>query len=289
MPATDPDTQQALADALQAVLRPLAELVIAQGLPFAVVQETLKRTLVDAARDGQPDPTARRMVSRISNATGLSRREVTRLCEGTPRGDVRPRSLASELFAHWTTARPYRHRDGSPRVLPRTGAAPSFEALARSLTRDVHPRSLLDEMLRLGLVLHDPDRDTVALQRSAFVPAGDVARMLGFLSDNVGDHLKAAVHNVLSDGQTHFEQAVFADELSEESIQAAGVLVREQWQALIDATVPRLREMLADDEAQDRPRPWRVRIGLYSFNEATASPTPARTSKAGRPARKTKE
>ena len=53
------------------------------------------------------------------------------------------------------------------------------------------------------------------------MPRGDAGRMLGFLGDNVGDHLSAAVANVLGDGRRHFEQAVFADELSAQSLEAA--------------------------------------------------------------------
>ena len=266
--------QQALLEALSAVLRPLARLAVAQGLPFAAVEELLKRGFVQAAREAQPDPTAQRMVSRISTATGINRREVTRLCESEPSEAARPRSLAAEVFAHWTTAREYRDRHGAPRVLPRQGKVPSFEALAQRVTRDVHPRSLLDELLRLGLAAHDAQRDTVTLQRNAFVPRGDAMRMLGFLGDNVGDHLGAAVHNVITEGQPHFEQAVFADELSDESLQQVRALVRSQWQALIDAMVPKLEQMIADDLAHDRVRDQRVRIGLYAYNETMVAATP---------------
>ena len=277
MPAEASDVdprQQALLEALSAVLRPLARLAVAQGLPFAAVEELLKRGFVQAAREAQPDPTAQRMVSRISTATGINRREVTRLCESEPSEAARPRSLAAEVFAHWTTAREYRDRRGAPRVLPRQGKVPSFEALAQRVTRDVHPRSLLDELLRLGLAAHDAQLDTVTLQRNAFVPRGDAMRMLGFLGDNVGDHLGAAVHNVITEGQPHFEQAVFADELSDESLQQVRALVRSQWQALIDAMVPKLEQMIADDLAHDRVRDQRVRIGLYAYNETMVAATP---------------
>jgi hypothetical protein len=292
MSGTPPDDrQQALYEALRAVLRPLADLAIAQGVPYTAAQELLKRTFVDAAREAQPDPTAQRMISRISTATGITRREVTRLCETEPGTDVRPRSLINELFAHWTTAREYRDRRGVPRTLPRTGPEPSFEALAQSLTRDVHPRSLLDELLRLGVATHDPQRDTVTLQRDAFVPRGDAVRMLRFLGDNVGDHLKAAVHNVLTDGKRHFEQAVFADELSAESIEKARALVRQQWQALIDALVPPLEQLVAEDEALNRVRHQRLRIGLYAFNETMSAPamTAAPTIAVRRTKRKRKD
>ena len=54
------------------------------------------------------------------------------------------------VFAHSRpTTLPHARR--APRALPRVGPAPSFESLAQEVTRDVHPRALLEELLRLKL------------------------------------------------------------------------------------------------------------------------------------------
>ena len=262
---TDPEPQQALAAALAAVLRPSARLAIAGGLAFAQAVELFKRAFVEAAQGDFASAVGR--VSRISTATGLNRREVTRLLAAQPRAAaVRSRSIAAEVFAHWTTASAFRSRRGMPRVLPRQGPGASFEALAQSVTTDVHPRSILEELMRLGLATHDTARDTVALVRDAYVPRGDALRMLGFLGDNVGDHLDAAVDNVLGDGHRHFEQAVFADDLSAESMAQVRVLVTAQWKLLIDAMVPALERMIENDQRLSRTRDQRLRMGLYTFN-----------------------
>jgi hypothetical protein len=290
---TQPPEHRALADALAAVLLPLARLAVARGLPYAAAEEQFKQAFVQAAREAQPEPGATRMVSRISTATGINRREVTRLIEGEKRATTRPRSLAAEVFAHWTTSPDYRDRRGLPRVLPRqtqTAGELSFETLAQSITRDVHPRSLLDELVRLGLATLDHQADTVTLERDAFVPRGDAIRMLGFLGDNVGDHLSAAVDNVLNDGEQHFEQAVFAGEMSSASMEQVKALVRAQWQTLIEATVPMLEKMIEDDRQQERPFDRRLRIGLYTFNESLPSSSGVDAPPAARKARRsTKE
>jgi hypothetical protein len=273
--ATSPpqdEAQRALSDALWAVLRPLARLAVARGVPFGTVEDHLRRAFVLAAREAQREPTAARIVSRISTATGINRRQVTQLLEREAQAQppARQRSLAAEVFAHWTTARVFRDRRGLPRVLPRQGPSPSFEALAHSVTRDVHPRSLLDELVRLGLADHDTENDTVTLRRDTFVPSGDMVRLLGFLGENVGDHLTAAVDNVLSDAPRHFEQAMFAHELSSPSVDAARAAIRVQWQALIDKMVPMLEDLIDKDTADGRERDQRLRIGLFSFNEPLA-------------------
>ena len=288
-PAPEPGPgpeQQALYVALAGLMASVAQLGVAQGLPYAAVEEMLRQAFVQAAAQAHPGLPEHRKVSRVSTTTGINRREVTRLMQShdsrvAPHG----RSLASEVFTHWRGQPPYRDDDGSPRLLPRQGPAPSFETLAHAVTRDVHPRSLLDELCRLGLAQWDVDADNVSLAREAFVPQGDRVRMLGYLGDNVGDHLRAAVENVLGDNRAHFEQAVFADGLSVASLASIRPAVSAQWQALLTALVPALEERVAADAAvQPAPR-GRLRVGLYTYQESPdiaatpAAPAPIRRAK----------
>ncbi len=277
MPAATPaDAEaQALQQALRAVLAPLAQLAVAQGMPYAALEATLKRAVVQAAAAAHPQVAPQRSVSRISTATGINRREVTRLMQADAGAPRQPRSPASALFAHWLSDPAYLDAQGAPRVLPRLGAVPSFEALAQAVTRDVHPRSLLDELLRLKLATLDEAADTVALLRGGFVPRGDRRRMLGFLSDNVGDHLRAAVENLLADGSRHFEQAVFADGLSAASVQRLRTLIGPQWKALLEALVPPLEQWVKADAPLPAEQKHRVRIGLFAFDDLPAATAPA--------------
>lgn len=258
------------------LLAPLARLCLANGVTFATVEEMLKRAFVQEANNLHPGAPSHGTVSRISTATGIRRREVTRLTKSEfPVLPTKP-PHATQVFARWTTDPALQDQDGAPCPLKRQGTVPSFETLAQSVTRDVHPRSLLDELIRLGLASYDEANDCVTLIRSDFVPDVDSRQMLDFLSNNVGDHLDAAVANVLKDGCQHFEQAVFADELSAESIDILRPLVTDQWQALRDALVPTLTELIEADTLAGRSQNQRVRIGLYAFSESTsdiAAPT----------------
>lgn len=277
-PRVAPLPADELPAALDRLLGPLARLAVARGFSSAAMEEALRLALVRAADEQHAELLPHRRVSRISTATGLHRREVTRLVQRLRMGESPSapprRSPASEVFAQWCTDPRFCNRRGRPRVLPRQGTSPrrpSFEMLAQSVTRDVHPRSLLEELLRLGLATLDEARDTVALTADAFVPRGDEGRMLHFLGANVGDHLSAAVDNVLADGRRHLEQAVFADGLSEASIDAMRTLIARHWKRLHDDLVPALKHRVA----QDRNAPgaqWRLRVGLYSFDAALPAP-----------------
>ncbi|HSV59590.1 MAG TPA: DUF6502 family protein [Variovorax sp.] len=283
--------QEDLLGACQSLLAPLAQLTVAHGLPFARLQEVLKTAVIDAARAAHPGVAAHRSVSRISAATGLNRREVSRLVQPKPLGAPPRGSLATQVFTRWLSDPAFKavqgRASGRPMALPRQGPAPSFEALAQSVTRDVHPRSLLEELCRLALVRWDEGDDRVYLLRESFVPQGDMARMLGFLGANVGDHLSAAVANVLSGGTRHFEQALFADELSSESLARARELVTAQWQVLLSALAPALRALIEDDRSAGRPQDQRLRIGLYAYTDAM--PNAGHPAAAASPVAKPKE
>ena len=275
-----------LAKIINRLLFPLARLCLANGVTFAAVEELLKQAFVQEANALQPEAPMHGSASRISTATGLTRREVTRLIKSeTPVRSSKP-PIGTEVFARWTTDPKYQDHDRSPSVLKRQGPAPSFEALAQSITRDVHPRSMLDELVRLGLVHYDEDLDSVFLTRNEFVPKGDSQQMFDLLGDNVGDHLDAAVANVLHDGSRHLEQAIFADELSAESIKILHPIITGKWKALRDAMVPTITALIESDRLAGRLQDQRIRIGLYTFEEGTFNTKTSANTTAASPKRK---
>ena len=285
-PSNSNSRDTALANVLSRILSSLARLCLANGVTFAAAEEVLKQAFVQEANVLQPGAPLHGTVSRISTATGLNRREVTRLIKSEiPVRSTKP-PIGSELFARWTTDPTYQDHNGAPSVLKRHGQAPSFEALAQSITRDVHPRSMLDELVRLGLVHYDEDLDRVSLTRNEFVPREDTQQMLDFLGDNVGDHLNAAVANVLQNGNRYHEQAVFADELSTESIKVLRPIVAEQWKALRDAMVPTIISLIESDRLAGRIQDQRIRVGVFAFDEGTRSTELQVETVAARPKRK---
>lgn len=274
-PSAPGDATASLLAALDALLEPLAALCVGKGVPIQAVEEHLRRAYVKAARQACEGANPQRLNSRISALTGLTRREVTRIEALDEPARPTTRSALTELFTRWMTLPPYRGAEG-PVELPRQGEEPSFESLAASVTRDVHPRSLLDALCRLGLAEQDAARDTVRLSAHAFVPRNQWAQMVGFLGDNVGDHLRAAVVNVLGQGNEHFEQSLYADELSSESLQVARQIVSGQWQQLLSQVTPQLEALMRADALAQRPQDQCLRLGLYSWMQAmpSASTTP---------------
>lgn len=265
--------QHALLHALDSLLEPLAWLCVSKTISIQTVEEHLRQAFVRAARQASEGANPDRLNSRISTLTGLTRREVTRI-QGLEQ-PARPPSHTpvAAILTLWLSLPDYQNGTEGPLELPRTGAAPSFEALAQSITKDVHPRSLLDAMTRLHLVVRDEASDRVRLVQNAYVPRNDWTEMMRFLGANTGDHLRAAVANVLGSGDQHFEQALYADELSPESLVKARQLISDQWRRLLTEMVPQLEALMKADADAGRPQTQSLRLGLYSWMQAMPAAT----------------
>jgi len=172
------------------------------------------------------------------------------------------------VLTYWTSQHEYVNKKGLPIAIPRNGDAPSFESLASKVTKDVHPKSILTEMQRLGLVAHNPSNDIVSVVDAIYVPRSNWPEMVSFIGFNVGEHLEASVDNVLGDGHEHFEQALVADELSKESLETAKSMIHAQWRDLMTQLGPQLQALMEQDKSLKREQSQQVRIGLYSYMSA---------------------
>ena len=235
--------------ALNHLLKPLARLALAKGVRFSDMAEHMKRAYVDAAI-GLAKPKA--PVSRISVMTGLQRRDIARLLDRAKLPVQRLDPLA-KLVALWLT-----RFEGAP--LPHHGPE-SFDALAREIRRDVHPRSLLDELVAAGTV--EVDGGEVRLLKAAHVPLQGSEAQIEYLGKNVGDHLATAVGNVLGDPPA-FERAVHYNGLSVEAVRELEAL----WQAEMERVLQVVNaRALALQGRGAKQGPMRFRAGGYFRGE----------------------
>ena len=261
--------------ALGRILGPLARLLLAGGMDYTRLAAALKPLCIEQARQellrsGQADTD-----SAISLLSGVHRKDVREWRRnGLSERIAQELSISSQVFARWVQEPLYCDRSQRPRPLPRLGAAPSFESLARSVTQDVHPYTVLTELLRLGLVQVQTLKgvETVVPQRDGFVPPPGSRELLELFGANLGDHAAAAVANLL--GQpARLEQSVFADGLSAESAAALGALARKLWAQSRRAMIAEATRRVAADQGR-ADASWRVRLGSYFWAQEGAPPAP---------------
>ena len=156
------DTQQpsrnaapkALNQAVQRLLKPLVKLLLSFQITYPVVQEWLKKAMVDVAERDFPLPGKPQTDTRLSLLTGIHRKDIKRL-RGEPQQTTHTPevvSLGVQMAAYWMAH--YCDANGQPLALPfkQTGdAQPSFVALVEQVAKkDIRARVVLDEWLRLG-------------------------------------------------------------------------------------------------------------------------------------------
>jgi hypothetical protein len=288
LPEADPRAQRTLEQSL-VVLAPLVRWLLRSGVQYGSLAQALKGVFLDEARAELERTGTRPTDSALSVLSGVHRKDV-RTLSGQP-GANRPihaPTPASMVFTRWITDPIYRGVDPQDpqrtcplRRIARLGPAPSFEALARSVSSDVHPRTLLDELQRLGFARLEGD--DILLDADRFIsPPGD-ADAARTLAVNTADHLCAAVHNLAAPAdQRLLEQSIFADGLSTESAAFLSVRAREIWAGAFDAMVSAATARVNLDQPRD-DTPMRMRFGVYYFHESVETDAPDPTESA-RPA-----
>ena len=258
--------------ALRHLLRPLVRLLVARGITYPMLLDLLKQAYVDVAQRDFPLEGRAPTDSRISLLTGVHRKDVRRLRSApSARAETMPDSVAlgAQLVAAWTGRREFRNANGQPRRLARLasqGGERSFESLVAAISKDIRARSVLDELLRLGVVELDGE-DRVMLKSSAFVPSRGFDEKAFYLGHNVHDHLAAATHNLLGEGAPFLERSVHYDALDAQSVARLSVLAEETGMKALQAVNRKAMDYEAR-AAKDAAAGQRITFGIYFFTEA---------------------
>lgn len=234
-----------------------ARLTVARGILFTDLMERLKFHYIEAAKNMTKGKTTD---SRLSVITGLQRRDIVRLREFSTK-EQKPNHLA-RLVALWQTNAVYAPA-GKPVKLAKNGPAPSFESLAQLVRRDVHPRTMLDELYASGTVsINDADQ-SVQLLKTSYQPLSGSEDQLAYLSQNMADHLNAATENILGQVPPHFERAVHYCDLTAEQIEELKADYNTGQMALLEKLSQKAAEM---KNLQTKDARHRFRAGGYFFH-----------------------
>ena len=249
---------------------PIARWLLRNGVPYGAFATLLKSVFVNVAREELDHVGTRPTHSALSVLSGVHRKDVRALenAEDPPRpGSI---SLASRVYTRWLSESKYRGADGKPRALTRSGVGKrSFETLARESSNDVHPRTMLEELVRSGLVRIEGDMVTPL--ETSFVPTRKLDELTALFSANAADHVAAAVHNLTVKGPKFLEQSVFANGMTQESVDHLHECARAAWTTAFATMVGEARQRVQMDADADAD--LRIRFGAYFYSEPMAPPS----------------
>lgn len=278
MPAAPPTpTPTLVLDRVLALLGPLVRLLLRHGVTYPVFAAALKRVFLHEAQAelaGRGMPATDSAVSLLS---GVHRRDVRTLTRGEaaePASAPPPAlGLAAQVVARWMHDPAFQQPGGLPRVLPREGAG-GFGTLVAGVSRDVRPKAVLDELLRLGVV--DDTPDGLVLARSGFAPRAGFDEALWLTAQNLHDHAAAAVANLSGPRPRpggYLEQAVFVDEITADSAERLHDVSVEAWRRAFALVMAEAQARFDADAVAAPPgqRRHRARFGVYFYSDRTPS------------------
>jgi len=264
----------ALLPAIQWLLKPVVKLCIEKGISYTQLRELLKQLYVDVADEEFTLQDKRSSDSRIFLLTGVHRKDVRRLRNQSKQTTeaFKTTTLGGELVAHWLGMDEFINKQGQPRSLLQrsSGDEPGFDALLASVSKDIRPRVVLDEWLRLGIISLTDD-DKLQLNQDAFVPQQGFAEKTWYLGRNIHDHIAACSHNLLHPhDKAMLERSVYYTSLSLPSIEQLRDAASQQANTLLKS----LNQQALAFQQTDKNNPqacYRMRFGTYWFELDTST------------------
>jgi hypothetical protein len=259
-----------LLTAVRRLLRPLVRLLLRFQVTYPAFATLVKSVFVEVVDEEFGLEGRSPTLSRVTLLTGIYRKEVKRLREELASEHAPPAepSLGALIVSRWAGAREFTDSEGRPLPLERSageGDHPSFNDLVQSVSRDIRPRSVLDEWLRLGVVEIDA-ADRVRLRADAFVPPSDVTEKSRFFGRNLHDHLAAAAHNLTGGEPPMLERSVFYARLTPASVERLEGRARRLAMRAIQ-TVNREALELQEQDAGREDAVHRMNFGLYFYGD----------------------
>ncbi len=258
--------------ACRKLLRPVVRLAMAMGAKHGELEEALRECMVNEGLSIlRQRGIGRANVSQLSVMTGLHRKDVVgRVRPGTTT-DVKSDTVLARVVALWSGhAQENRALARIPALAgPANGL--SFEAVAARTTRkDVHYRSLLDDMERLGILRRDGEMVELTLDGLRWNAASEPCANLAV--ESAVQHLHGVVESLISKNCVHAEHSWTVEHIPAE----AASRIQQDIQKTLERAIQ--RELTALTTLSLTERPTRastgslvsIRLGAFSTRQPEA-------------------
>lgn len=256
-----PQDAETTLDSIYPMMQHIARWLIHSGVGYTDFVAALKPIFYEQALVELERIKQNKTDSAVSLLSGLHRKDVSafrqqanQVTNEAPNFAI---SVPARVIARWIAL-------DLPHQIPVSGQENSFEALVKHISTEKHPRSILFELQRLGVVVQ-LDQEVV-LQQHSFTPNNQMQESKALFSANLSDHLAAGIDNFISEKPfTHLEQAVHAEKLTAQSVEALRQLSITLWQdmakQLLNAAIQHCDQDQEKDDAQ-----YQFRFGVYQYD-----------------------
>lgn len=256
-----PQDAETTLDSIYPMMQHIARWLIHSGVGYTDFVAALKPIFYEQALVELERIKQNKTDSAVSLLSGLHRKDVSafrqqanQVTNEAPNFAI---SVPARVIARWIAL-------DLPHQIPVSGEGNSFEALVKHISTEKHPRSILFELQRLGVVVQ-LDQEVV-LQQHSFTPDNQMQESKALFSANLSDHLAAGIDNFISEKPfTHLEQAVHAEKLTAQSVEALRQLSITLWQDMAKQLLNAAIQHCDQDQEKDDAH-YQFRFGVYQYD-----------------------
>jgi len=234
--------KQALLAAFRVLMGPLVRILLRQGISYAEFSEVAKAVYVEVALKDFKVSGRRATRTRVAVMTGLTRKEVKRVIDEAVKERFELKTSFNRLgrvLVGWHTDADFTGPYGMPLELEyETGNPnePTFSVLVKRHSGDMSPRSILDELVRVGAI-RETEVGWFRVMRREYIPEAQGAHTFERTGVVVRNFVNTVEFNMtkLAPGKGRFERHVTADDgIRREDLPKFDHYLRERCQVLLE-------------------------------------------------------
>ncbi len=234
--------KQALLAAFRVLMGPLVRILLRQGISYAEFSEVAKAVYVEVALKDFKVSGRKATRTRIAVMTGLTRKEVKRVIDEAVKERFELKTSFNRLgrvLVGWHTDADFTGPYGMPLELEyETGNPnePTFSVLVKRHSGDMSPRSILDELVRVGAI-RETDIGWFRVMRREYIPEAQGTHTFERTGVVVRNFVNTVEFNMtkLAPGKGRFERHVTADDgIRREDLPKFDHYLRERCQVLLE-------------------------------------------------------
>ncbi len=256
--------QNALNISATKILRPLARILVRNGISCKDFEALVRKAYVDEAFALGEEKQAKTTVSSISAQTGLSRKEVKRLKEldlNEPSANKQKYNRGTRIISGWVNDPLFTDSEGKPKPLNlHNNDTDSFNHLVKLYSGDMTPKAMLD-LLQTARCIQIQE-NSVHLIKQAYLPGNDSTEVAFILGNDTHELLHTIGHNMSHQGEhKRFQRKVSTSRLAKSNKEAFKQLSAKHAQALLEE----LDAWLLEHEPDTTEESQYVSLGIYYY------------------------
>jgi hypothetical protein len=260
----DNTSNKLLTAAIGQILRPLARILLRNGIACGSFEEMVRKAYVDEAFAEAGRNNTKTTISSVSAETGLSRKEVKRLTEtelGDSKNTEQKYNRAIRVISGWLNDPRFTYEEGNPRALSLDSSESSFADLVKHYSGDIPTRAML-KLLESSSCVEVKD-GLVHLVRNAYVPGHDPEEIIRILGIDTSELINTIDHNLTADEESKwFQRKVSNPRVRTDKLTEFRKYSRKRSQSLLEQLDSWLSQNTTDDDTDSHY----VSIGIY-YNE----------------------